>query len=453
MIRVLPIVNGVVTADFVGGNNSFKIFVSQDCTFQFSNPRQAQVAFVLFQQDSTGGHTVTFASNIKNVQYTESGANQTASIRFQYDDTSNSWYATAATSTIAQPSNVIFVDGTRTDTYVPNGTIGLPFKTIMGAVNQVIANGDNSFVSENVQVPYFINIIGPSTYFESIDLSDSHLVNLYFTGYGGVFVFGGGSATPALKCVGNPGMTLLYFQGMTFWGGSSASTAKAVDFEDGSGGGTFLTQGATFIECDFHSTVADGINFKNTVNVIFHHCDSQSPDNWTIDGSLGGGFVDFKDSSISAGGTFTLKNGAFFEAFASRLEIAITIDATSTLNGFMGSLMGALSTPITVNGTFGTQDAIVRGDITVNNGGSAQVSGIRQGALTVNAGGTYTPASTVETHIVGLQNSQVILTGTGSPAGAVTAVVGSLYLRTDGGANTTLYVKESGTGNTGWVAK
>lgn len=33
------------------------------------------------------------------------------------------------------------------------------------------------------------------------------------------------------------------------------------------------------------------------------------------------------------------------------------------------------------------------------------------------------------------------------------APVGSLFTRTDGGASTTLYVKESGTGNTGWVAK
>lgn len=43
--------------------------------------------------------------------------------------------------------------------------------------------------------------------------------------------------------------------------------------------------------------------------------------------------------------------------------------------------------------------------------------------------------------------------GAGTPEGAVTAPVGSLYTRTDGGANTTLYVKETGTGNTGWVAK
>jgi hypothetical protein len=45
------------------------------------------------------------------------------------------------------------------------------------------------------------------------------------------------------------------------------------------------------------------------------------------------------------------------------------------------------------------------------------------------------------------------LIGTGSPEGVVTAPVGRLFTRSDGGASTTLYVKESGSGNTGWVAK
>jgi polygalacturonase len=44
-------------------------------------------------------------------------------------------------------------------------------------------------------------------------------------------------------------------------------------------------------------------------------------------------------------------------------------------------------------------------------------------------------------------------TGTGTPQGVVAAPVGSLFLRTDGGAGSVMYVKESGTGNTGWVAK
>jgi hypothetical protein len=48
----------------------------------------------------------------------------------------------------------------------------------------------------------------------------------------------------------------------------------------------------------------------------------------------------------------------------------------------------------------------------------------------------------------------IIKAGTGSPESVVTAAIGSLYLRSDGGAGTTLYVKESGAGtSTGWIAK
>lgn len=43
--------------------------------------------------------------------------------------------------------------------------------------------------------------------------------------------------------------------------------------------------------------------------------------------------------------------------------------------------------------------------------------------------------------------------GSGSPEGVVTAPVGSTYQRDDGGAGTSFYVKESGTGNTGWAPK
>lgn len=43
--------------------------------------------------------------------------------------------------------------------------------------------------------------------------------------------------------------------------------------------------------------------------------------------------------------------------------------------------------------------------------------------------------------------------GNGTPEGNFAAPVGSVWFRTDGGAGTSMYVKESGTGNTGWVAK
>ena len=50
-------------------------------------------------------------------------------------------------------------------------------------------------------------------------------------------------------------------------------------------------------------------------------------------------------------------------------------------------------------------------------------------------------------------NGAIWFSGMGTPEAAVTAPVGSIFTRTDGGAATSFYVKESGTGNTGWIAK
>jgi len=46
-----------------------------------------------------------------------------------------------------------------------------------------------------------------------------------------------------------------------------------------------------------------------------------------------------------------------------------------------------------------------------------------------------------------------VTAGSGTPEGVVTAHPGSLFLRVDGGAGTCLYVKQSGSGNTGWTGK
>lgn len=51
-------------------------------------------------------------------------------------------------------------------------------------------------------------------------------------------------------------------------------------------------------------------------------------------------------------------------------------------------------------------------------------------------------------------NGQKLMVGTGSPAGACAAAQGSIFIRTDGGAGATLYVKETGGAtNAGWTAK
>lgn len=44
-------------------------------------------------------------------------------------------------------------------------------------------------------------------------------------------------------------------------------------------------------------------------------------------------------------------------------------------------------------------------------------------------------------------------TGSGSPEGVVAAKPGSMYINQGGGAGVTLWVKETGTGATGWAAK
>ena len=78
-----------------------------------------------------------------------------------------------------------------------------------------------------------------------------------------------------------------------------------------------------------------------------------------------------------------------------------------------------------------------------------------QGMTLAYSGGaaTFTSDVTVGGDIELGSGGPTITTGTGSPESAVSAPVGSLYTRTDGSTSTTLYVKESGTGNTGWVAK
>lgn len=63
------------------------------------------------------------------------------------------------------------------------------------------------------------------------------------------------------------------------------------------------------------------------------------------------------------------------------------------------------------------------------------------------------PTTNVYPIIAGSRGAACIHTGVGTPEGAVTAVIGSQYARLNGGAGTSLYVKESGSGNTGWVAK
>jgi hypothetical protein len=76
---------------------------------------------------------------------------------------------------------------------------------------------------------------------------------------------------------------------------------------------------------------------------------------------------------------------------------------------------------------------------------SPQLGATMQGGSvpTFTASGSISPSGTTVTWTA----------GSGSPESVVTAPVGSIYSQTDGGAGTSFWVKESGTGNTGWQSK
>jgi hypothetical protein len=79
--------------------------------------------------------------------------------------------------------------------------------------------------------------------------------------------------------------------------------------------------------------------------------------------------------------------------------------------------------------------------LVTSEGETAALNGVR-------VGGPATTPATIAT--VGAR----ISSGNGDPNGTITGSVGDLWLRLDGGAGTTLYVKESGAATTaGWVGK
>lgn len=140
------------------------------------------------------------------------------------------------------------------------------------------------------------------------------------------------------------------------------------------------------------------------------------------------------------------------------------------------NVWGTVTTRISGN-TFGTPSLVVDDDFTLYKSGSSLRAGqalvfdgdhpiyqqdIAAGTsfvhrvkptATVNDRYQLTADGTITRGLGSVAATIKFLAGAGTPEGAITAGIGSIYQRTDGGAATSMYVKESGVGNTGWVAK
>ena len=157
-------------------------------------------------------------------------------------------------------------------------------------------------------------------------------------------------------------------------------------------------------------------------------------------------------------GTAQMSGGWKFEnpASASTVPIMVRRAATQLVNMFeVQDASGNVQWRFGPNGGLKT-DANLAGDVPLwiaNDTFSVPTTIIRS----AKGYGVNLADAPNQTHLNltgGTGTSQAFIkAGANTPEGAFTAPVGSLYLRTNGGAGTTLYVKETGAGNTGWVAK
>jgi hypothetical protein len=134
------------------------------------------------------------------------------------------------------------------------------------------------------------------------------------------------------------------------------------------------------------------------------------------------------------------------QAFTPVLDVKDILRVRSaTTNGICTMSTSAGSGRLTVNKL---SDGGTGGNVDFFQGADSKKANIDTNGSFWSGGGTIKLSGTSES-----ASNCLITNGTGTPEGVITAKVGSLFLRIDGGASTTLYVKESGTGNTGWVAK
>jgi hypothetical protein len=143
----------------------------------------------------------------------------------------------------------------------------------------------------------------------------------------------------------------------------------------------------------------------------------------------------------------------------------IVIDDAGTVYMYVAAGMAAIKAEKIIDGK-GNHVGVTFGDVTSGVkfskvAGSAQhIIDFKSGLGIIRASGTsMISLTTTEVQVIqGILrlgvNGPRFRYGTNTPENAVTGYVGDIFLRTDGGASTTFYVKESGSNsNTGWVGK
>jgi hypothetical protein len=280
----------------------------------------------------------------------------------------------------------LYVDGTRTDTYTADGTRQYPFKTIMAAVNQVIANNDSA--TYNI-------IVATAAYSESLTFNSLALKRLSLTGtvdqHGNTATITSAGDVVS-STVNNGNLLTLSFHNLSFSG--------SVNLVGDTNGTLFGSEQISFSHCNLTSLNVTANNLG-----YFSFYDSTVP--------LQGGTILFKNVNLglmSGGDGFTtvgtlseVTDGAVNKpsAFGNTNLIVerglitmstITIGASSYMQTRIGARIGSGAGTLTVNGTLEAYPSFFRSAITVGSGGTFTDHGsTRNNTLTVSGGGTFNP--------------------------------------------------------------
>lgn len=293
-------------------------------------------------------------------------------------------------------------------------------------------NYQNTFDVRNLNVR---TVAGTGNGFVFRNINESTFENLFVTGCGNIAFYVQGCLLSSFKhCYTGNGLAAspAFFAA----GASACQTGFKTETYNSLGANT-----NTFVRCTATNATVKGFDITGTGNT-FINCDCEGNTSPAVGFDLQGLATTIIGGNIEGTG------------------VSIDVNATNcTIQN-----VNALNFVSIESGIYGT--TVIGGNIKYLNfiAGSNQNTAI---GVRIGTGGSLIQNGT-NNNVIGCYNfntgtvvdnkykttgNAFFTSGTGTPEGVLVAPIGSLYTRIDGGASTTLYIKESGTSNTGWVAK
>jgi hypothetical protein len=338
---------------------------------------------------------------------------------------------------------------------VGDGTPGAdatPLASALAAVSAAgggyvfLPEGDFNIGAATLTKPVNVSIIGTgpySTFITSTNVAGGHIID----------VTGGRSRIEGVRLVGATGGG----DGLRLEEFVSRLVVADVNIEFAGGHGVNFVNGdflVTLINVEATTCVGDGFHFTNgatshnSITGIECYANDCAGSGWDIRNALAVNLIGC--AADNGSGTGFLMASARVQFTGCTAEQNVTQGYAILGSGrylFRGCRTGAQLLPWNINGA-GTTILDECETTSTPSGNSVQVSASGTGQNRL-IGGSYDRAISINAAGILIRDG----VGTGDPEAAVVGSVGSTWRRTDGGAATALYVKETGVGNTGWVGK